>query len=92
MTLREINTLLRETEIEECALPLDRLVAILSLLRSFEQGDIATIDGVVASVAKFKASYGPVSTESIDEFMELPASVLDREIDNYLILEILAAE
>lgn len=86
MTLRQINECLKnDTD------PQSRLTGLLYILRSIEQGDIATEDGVICSLIKFEESYGEITNETVDDFM-LMGEVLDMEIPNEFILKALSAD
>lgn len=92
MSLRKLNEILREEEIEYCAQAKDRLVLVLAILRSLHQGEISTNDGICNSLEIFQMYYGPITTESVDLLMELPNSLLDKPLNFEYIEQILEAE
>jgi len=92
MTLREINAILREDELAGEEMPNCRLVGLLSVLRSMNQGERATDEGVNASVNKFVERYGPITTDSVDAFMLMPSLVIDVEIPDEYIIEMMKVD
>ena len=88
MTLREIDKCLRDDGDD----PMDRLVAALALLRSISQLEVATSEGIAASVNEFRRQYGDVTHANVDRFMQMPPGVLDTDIPNEYVLEVLDAD
>lgn len=83
MTLRAIYNLL-DPENE----PLVALTGVLKLLRSIEQGESATEEGVFSSVMKFQENYGPVTFESVQEFvMGMGSAILDMDLPDEMVWE-----
>lgn len=92
MTLRDLNACLRESELVNGDNPLDRLTAIIAVLRTANQREIATSDGILCSVNKFVENFGPITTASVDEFVEPMEAMMEIDIlDDYL-MEILEAD
>lgn len=90
MTLREIDECLREDTSADGAM--DRLVAVLALLRSMRQGETATNEGITASLNEFRETYGDVTHENVNCFMQMPTGVLDTDIPNDYVLEVMGAD
>lgn len=91
MTLRELNDLLREDEVVRGEDPMTRLVALVALLRTARQGEIATNEGIDASVRAFRRLYGAVTTETVDRFSAL-GDALDVDIPMDQILAVMEAD
>lgn len=92
MTLREINDCLKESESEMETDPFDRLFAIIKILRSVAQREIATDEGTLAGIHQFKQAFGVVTAQNVDMFMELPDEVLDAEIPAVFVWDVLEAD
>lgn len=90
MTLRQLNTVLRADELTSAESPRTRIVALLAVLRSLDQGETATDEGVGASMEKFIEQFGAITTESVDLFMRMPPEVLDQDIPDDAVLAMIS--
>src|ERR1035437_3763648 len=65
MTLAQLEAVLQLSEQLNGSSPELRLRTLLFVLRSLDQNEVATIEGVDSAVVTFKTHYGPISHNSV---------------------------